>query len=70
MTNQQLWFSPNPNLISLVLDLNIFKLNSFKHILTQFSPKSHKWVNYHFTSDILYFLQFSPNCTKHKHAKF
>ncbi|KHG21617.1 hypothetical protein F383_26759 [Gossypium arboreum] len=33
-------FSPGPNLISLILDLKIFKLNSFKHNFTQFSPKT------------------------------
>ncbi|KHF97846.1 hypothetical protein F383_37005 [Gossypium arboreum] len=42
MTIRQLWFSPDPNPISLVLDLNIFKLNSFKHNSIQLSPKTYK----------------------------
>ncbi|KHG19741.1 hypothetical protein F383_25105 [Gossypium arboreum] len=40
--SRQLLFFPSPNPISLVLDLNIFKLISFKHIFIQFSPETHK----------------------------
>ncbi|KHG07909.1 hypothetical protein F383_34887 [Gossypium arboreum] len=42
MVIRQLWFFPDPSPTSLVLDRNIFKLNSFKHNLIQFSPKTHK----------------------------
>ncbi|KHG23984.1 Parafibromin [Gossypium arboreum] len=45
MTIRQLWFSPNPDPISLVLDLNIFQLNLFKYNFIQFSPRTHKWAN-------------------------
>ncbi|KHG13281.1 Calmodulin-binding transcription activator 5 [Gossypium arboreum] len=69
MIIRQLWFSPDPNPISLVLDLNTFKLNSFKHNSIQFCQKTHKLESYHFTLDILHFLQFSPNCMKHKTCK-
>ncbi|KHG25667.1 Octanoyltransferase [Gossypium arboreum] len=69
MITRQLWFSPDPNPISLVLDLNVFKLNSFKHNFIQFSLKTHKWVNYHFAPNISHFLQISPYYTKHKICK-
>ena len=39
VASRRLLFFPDPNLISLVLDLNIFKLSSFKHIFIQFIPK-------------------------------
>ncbi|KHF98539.1 putative integrase/recombinase [Gossypium arboreum] len=57
-------------MISLVLDLNIFKLNSFKNFFTQFSPKHINEIITILPMTFYTFYNLVQIAQNTKHAKF
>ena len=60
----------DPNSISLILDLNIFKLSLFKHHSIQFSLKTHEWANYNFAPNISHFYNLILFAQNTKYTNF